>query len=163
MEKIKFHEGLATELEGLAWLGKIEVEISPAPDWRVEIWTYIRAWKARAFLNGEKVEIGLQLSYDSAQELVEAVLAGIVSYVPPEIEEEDTAGDCCPECGGKLHSFSRGRRGTVMHRWCKGCTSCDWESDSHQEIMERVFPSPAPDHRVGRTSVHDVIALMELD
>ena len=158
MKRIDYHENLATELEGLAWLGKVEVEFSPALGWRVEVWTYIRAWKARAYHNGEKAFVGLQLSYDSASEVLDAVLAGIASYVPAE----GTGGNRCPECGAKLSSFSRGRRGTVMHRWCKKCTSCDWESDSHQEIMEAVFPSPAPDHREGRTSVHDIIALTEV-
>ena len=165
MEQINWggKEELAGELEGLAWMGKVEVEFFPVPDWRIEVWTYIQAWKTKAFLNGEQAYIGLQLSYDNPQDLLAGIMEGIAGYVPPKASKEDTEGDRCPECGAKLHSFSRGRRGTIMHRWCTSCTSCDWESDSHQEIMEAVFPSPASDHRVGRTSVHNVIALMEVE
>jgi len=136
MERIEYSTETAMELEGLAWLGKVEVSFSPVVGWIVEMETYVNDWKVRAFFEGNRAYVGLQLRYDTATDALTAVLEGIANYVPEKTEEVvDKAG--CPECGGKLHSFSRGRRGSIMHRQCKKCDACGYVEDPDLYVIEK--------------------------
>jgi len=54
----------------------------------------------------------------------------------------------CPECGGDMQSFSRGRRGTVMHRCVRKCSQCGYDTDDFEALNRRIFPiAPEPRDR----------------
>lgn len=90
-------------------------------------------------------------SYSQAKNLFEQTLGQVL---------EQADGDC-PQCGGNLQAVRLGSG--RMQRWAQKCGRCGYIADPdldtcQKEALKQVRPPgfDAPDHRVGRTSVHEI-------
>ncbi len=156
-ERIEFHSDIVSELEGLAWMGPVDVEFSPAEGWTVHVRETVRRWRAEATFQGSYAPIDLELVYDSAQEAMDAVMRGIESFDPaslPEAKAESHA--ICPECGGLMHSVMYGKRGAVTERWVLRCSECRYDTDDFQGLLDRVFPKPPPEREDSNFIVRNI-------